>query len=87
VWTASEPGFDLGMLMSREVVSDQVQFKIGRLAWRCCKGSGIPDGDDAVRYAGERRCPVISFDSAILVLRAASLLRAKTMGSASGECS
>src|SRR5450432_1125113 len=27
---ASEPGFDLGMLMRRVVVSDQVQFKVGR---------------------------------------------------------
>ena len=27
---ASEPSFDFGMLVSRVVVSDQVQFKIGR---------------------------------------------------------
>ena len=27
---AREPGFDLGMLMRRVVVSDQVQFKVGR---------------------------------------------------------
>ena len=27
---ASEPSFDLGMLVSCVVVSDQVQFKIGR---------------------------------------------------------